>query len=73
MGELLDAAKRLASLRNADDWETAVEDLLVDMARAVDTGVMLQADYTRKTQALAAERRQYDQLVACVRAPHGNA
>lgn len=57
MGALLDAAKRLPGISNSDDWEEAVEALLIDMASKIETGVMLQADYTRKTQELARERR----------------
>lgn len=57
MGRLIADAERLPNIQDSDAWERAVEALLLDMARAVETGVMLQADYTRKTQALAEERR----------------
>lgn len=59
MGKLVDAARKLPSIRDSDDWEQAVEALLIEMAEAVEGGVMRQADYTRKTQELAAHRRQF--------------
>lgn len=57
MGELVEAAKALADVREAEDWERAVEALMLKMATVVEQGVMLQADYTRKTQELAHQRK----------------
>lgn len=57
MGSLVSAAEALPQITDSEDWERAVEALLLQMAETVETGVMLQADYTRKTQELADLRR----------------
>jgi hypothetical protein len=57
MGTLVAAAEALPAITDSDEWERAVESLLRDMAEKIETGVMLQADYTKKTQELAEARR----------------
>lgn len=57
MGELTNAAERLPTIGDSDQWERVVEALLLLMAREIEAGTMRQADYTRKTQALAELRR----------------
>lgn len=57
MGEITSAAERLPTIGDADQWERAVEALLLLMAKEIEAGTMRRADHTRKTQALAEERR----------------
>lgn len=55
--DLLARIRRLRDLHEADDWEEAVEAILLKMAERLTKSEMLQADYTRKTQELADLRR----------------
>lgn len=54
IGTIKARVRSLRNIRNAEDWEAAVEAILLELADSA----MLQADYTRKTQAIADERRK---------------